>query len=524
MKADFLRFSRKQKGFSLISVTAISATALLFLAGTAAAIMPIFKWVGTESSEVRLQVALDSSVDYALAGLNDMSSRANFDPGASIDKVVAVPQALVDKILPGGSIQIKVSKFSPEALNPQPSLKIYSDEYGLDSSAVSALSGKGLWRQIEATALYGTMRKKVYAVCRPRLSAKSLLNSPMIDRQNSYFSDSALTSVDSIWLGSGTSTKARANGVDVSFFKGGLINQKTGEFFDLGGNVSTYGYALLTNADIGGAVNLKIEGVPQGKLENGGDSQVSQYLVVNDGQQSGFSDGSGGDATNVFGDGNSNLPAVTPALDAAPNTDPTIAPALAPPSGVSNSGNVTLNTSSAPVTSGDYVVDSLSVSGTPTISPSGDLPIRYFVEGSGKDAVSISGSLSAGNPANPAQFQIWYDGSGNILIDQSNVSAVIYAPNSNVIFRGNGIKTFSGAIVAKTISGGVDGKTGIPNRPAENLRMTYDFALKESSKNKSNASYNSLGYNKSDFEYPLDKSNLYWQVFKVYSPPNLNWP
>ncbi len=515
---------RSDSGFSLVSVTVLSATALLFLAGTAAAIIPIFKWVGTDSSDTRLAVAAESGADYALDLLNDMGERASVDPGASPWKSIPVPAGLQQLLVPGGTVSVVVAKLDPPADAYIPSEQ---QSYGMTYKWGSIFANKNFWRLITCSATSGSMTKTVQVACCPVISGptmNSLANSS-VTPTNSFFPNSSLFGIDQVWLGEGSSTETFEN----------VANQYTGASHKLGANVSSYGKIKLSNASVGGIVDVKFDGgSSHGSAQAEGIStQVGQFLVLNGGSQSGFSDTSASNP-NVFNDSNANvlpnsagsdLDALVEGNTGLPNysSNPSLPPAYSAPSGAINSGAVTLS-SGAVVSAGDYAVSKLTIKPGVSFNSSDSAPIRYFVEGNATDAVNISGDVNLTGQS--PQFQIWYNGSGNITINGPsgslspiNFRGTIYAPNANVIFPGGTPVVFHGAIVAKTISGGIKPTTGEPEQGAKKLTMVYDYGLGTAHTASPGTSLGSLSYSYTQFtKNPVLNSSLKWQAVSVHSP------
>jgi hypothetical protein len=117
-------------------------------------------------------------------------------------------------------------------------------------------------------------------------------------------------------------------------------------------------------------------------------------------------------------------------------------------------GNVSLTgNASLTLKGGNYNVNSLSVSANSTIN---------VVKGTGNVVVNVAGTgqttpidfegTSLSNPSyNPAEFQMEYAGTGNIVLNgNSTAAAMIYAPNA--IGTLNGSDDFYGSIVTSKLT------------------------------------------------------------------------
>lgn len=511
------RIARRNTGFSLISVLLMGALAMTWLAASSMTLLPMYRYVGGSASTAKLEVAAESAADYALALLNDPTSRPVVDPELNgvESQAVVFPAALLSQLNPGGTLTATIYKRKPPNATYDPTSANF---YGIGAQKASVTLP---WRTIEASASLGLVKRSVTVILCPSVVSPSFATKP--PGTNSFFAQSGFTGVDMLWLGSGSSTSA----IDAP---GGGI--RIGEnSLPIGGDVATYGSVKLdADAQIGGRLQVNSDGASKGTATaTGSNVQVTQYLqlVSTTGPpstQSGFADSSQSN-TNVMNDG---LPAdIDVSLHPIASTDVLsggtnqLQPASIPPSYTSPQSAISHSSSFGAgdtIAGADYSVQSLTISSGTNITANNSTPARIFVEGNSTDAIQINGNVNtSGNPEN---LQIWYNGTGNITFDGNaamNVSAVIYAPNANVVFKSsvNQPVNFTGAINARTISGGVDDK-GVPIVGAKNANLIFSRAL-QGAPSSSTPSTASLSYSPSDFN--VSASSLRWLATSVYENP-----
>lgn len=511
------RNSRKDSGFSLISVLLMGTLAMTWLAASSMTLLPMYRYVGGSVSTTKLDVAAESAADYALALLNDPTTRPVVDPELNgvESQAVVFPASILNQLNPGGTLTATIYKRKPPNASYDPTSANF---YGVGAQKASVTLP---WRTIEATASLGLAKKSVTVVLRPSVVSPAFANK--VPGTNSFFSQSGFTGVDMLWLGSGSSTSA----IDAP---GGQV--RTGENgYKIGGDVATYGSVKLdSDAKVGGRLQVNSDGASKGTaIASGSNVEVSQYLqlVSTSGPpstQTGFADSSQSN-TNVRNDGlpadsDVNLHSVD-SSDVLSGGTMQLQPASIPPSYTSPQSAIPHSSTFAAgdtIAGADYSVQSLTISGGTTTTANNSTPARIFVEGNSTDAVQINGSVnSTGNPEN---LQIWYNGTGTITFDGTsamNVSAVIYAPNANVVFKSsvNQPVNFTGAINARTISGGVDDK-GVPIVGAKNAKLTFSRAL-QGAPGSSNPSTASLSYSPVDFN--VSATSLRWLATSIYENP-----
>lgn len=129
---------------------------------------------------------------------------------------------------------------------------------------------------------------------------------------------------------------------------------------------------------------------------------------------------------------------------------------------------------------GDYEITELHLGAGAQIKPLSrsmvDHPIRLFIKGrsSNRDVISLASGSTVNASDIPANFQIWYAGSRNIVIyDNASLSGVIYAPNADITTA----STIHGAIVGHNLflaGGGVCYDLDLQREPS--LQFPVDLA------------------------------------------------
>src|SRR6185437_10612385 len=104
-------------------------------------------------------------------------------------------------------------------------------------------------------------------------------------------------------------------------------------------------------------------------------------------------------------------------VQSATNAQQLLPPVPSAPSTATNLGTVNLTGKQSLNISqpGDYVLNSLSMSGQSTINITADGPVNFYIQGSGSsNGISIAGQGITNSSGDPANFRIWYGGSGNV--------------------------------------------------------------------------------------------------------------
>jgi len=554
-----IRKSRSSNGFSLVSVLVTAAITAMFLAASSAGIIPLFRSIGQNSSDVLLTTAAESATDFTVGLLNHPASRAEVDCGSEYGSVKRVNDNV--PLLPamfglpeGASVEVKVRNIAPSpsatngtsrSLSFDPLLSPYGD-----SNLPSELknfgerwgylhgSGKNQWRVIECRVKLGAYEKLILSTLKPSLEAK-----PLSERGGStaLFSSQGGTGLSSIGIGVGSTTSGYdsiGTFSDNVFQDAAIIDQNTNALARYGGDVASFGrVSLSNNSSVGGLAQILLDGtgaVTSGQAKNIDGTGIITQQIKSANPTDGFVfDPAGDPASNtVLNAGTTDsgiFPKVispsqpTDVLNVSPDPGQPIAPAPSAPSSTQFSTELQYSGSSS--MSGDYATDSFGLSSGGSVTVATADTVRVFVEpSSGGDApVVINGNVNASNDQNPANFQIFYNGTGTIAIQGSGnqfVNATIYAPNANVIMGGSsGHLTFRGAITARNIAGAYD-SFGNPISGVAQTDMIFDFNLRRAGQqnnpdNNSKTALQSLSYNPQDI-----LSGTVLKVVSVLEPMN----
>jgi Tfp pilus assembly protein PilX len=202
-----------------------------------------------------------------------------------------------------------------------------------------------------------------------------------------------------------------------------------------GGNVGTNGSLTLS-----GSANIK------------GNAYLVNVVTTGSCPTRTYTDGSSGGVASLIGMGTPQTFATpvytnpSPAITTSTNYGNNVTLAPGNYGNVSVSGGKTLT-----VSPGTYNFNSLTLSGGSVlaISGSGTLVIEIAGAGSPSKALDFSGGSIANAGGSPANVQIVYAGSQQMVLSGgSNTAAVVYAPNSDITMSGS--SPWYGAIVGKT--------------------------------------------------------------------------
>lgn len=431
--------ARSPKGFSLVSMLAISMIATFAVSGLLAGILPVYRAIAGDHTYYRLRNFAEASIDYALAKINDPATASDFSNNTP-NSVIQLEVTALELGLPGemqASIIIKTEE-------PPPSSRIYNQAlsgYGYKDdgnySPISqdwsyfvskAPSENYAWRTMTSTATYGNLTEKISVALMVDYSLPlSKGNSPFFQKYG------ALATQTVNFLGN-----ARTFGLD-----------SNGNSTDLGGDVGSFDKANFKGSGnvIGGTLEVRsIDANTLISANSDGNSTVNRYLIVSD-DQVGFSEDTN---PNVLGMFNQEYPNSgeqyiqtevqqnqfkVPPAPSTPSTEPALDVVVQSPSALA---------------SGPVNVRSLNMT-TNSIIPNGQTQV--YVQDTGLDdpVVNLKGSINAGG--NPSDFQIWYNGRGKIAIQPDLVNATIYAPNAEIEIKNpTSIGTFTGAVVGRSIS------------------------------------------------------------------------
>lgn len=521
----FSQFQRRNRGFSLISVLLMATLAMSWLAASSMTLLPMFQYVGSSSSVVKVESAVESAADYAIGLLNDNTTRSTVDPelNSAESQVVLFPPSVVNQILPGGTLEATFFRKSPSFADYDASKKNF---YGVGAQKASVSLP---WRTLQVKATFGNLSRSIKVVLKPSFVSSSFTSNA--NPTNSFFPQAGFSGLDMIWLGQGSTTSAQDSGTPIV-----SDPDENGIKHSIAGDIASYGNILLEgNSQVGGHLQILSDGSSTGTAtaKIGSNVSVNQFLQLqSSGQgstQSGFTDYQSSDYNVMnFGKAGSD-PSLTKITDgfALTGEGREVSPEPVPPAFTAPSSaevHSSVFDSANPISGTDYAVQSLVVSSNVKTSVSDFSPARIFVEGNSTDAVQINGNLNVGTSGsgNPANVQIWYNGSGTITFlnntaSDTNVFATVYAPNANVVFKGSNGRSinFTGAITAKTISGGLSDE-GVPNAGTQYANLIFPKNL-NNSQTSSVPSTKSLSYSPSNFQ--VKEPNLRWFVASVFENP-----
>ncbi|MBL0187483.1 MAG: hypothetical protein IPP97_17260 [Candidatus Obscuribacter sp.] len=482
----------------------------MMLAASSAAILPVFRSIGSEQTQIRLRTACESATDYIVAKLNRTDTRPSVDCGSvyGASKNIVISPTLLGLSVNDYSVSAVMKNTMPEvtdntdvnsSFDPQlfyhPSsplnISAIPDEQKTSSkkwSLFTDVNGGNPWRVVVVTvAASGGLKKTLTTVLRPVVPANAVVGG-----SNQFFS-SAVLGLDGIYLGNGAKTMSFSDLNNPDSFSKGTIDP-LGPQYNIGADLNSKGFVkLAAGSEIGGAVNVEGQNSSDFSATNLG-GIVNQTLKYSVNQKDFTYTAPNDPGNNVLNATPNGTPESSPLAQNDGTVTP-IPPALSSP--VDSSGGSTANNAgqlavTTPQTiANDVNATSVSIGTGASLSVSN--PSRIFIEsgpnnfvGDGTNeptsfnVVDIHGSankLSNGNPGDPSRLQIWYNGSGNINIDGSAISATIYAPNANVTIKNS---VFYGSIVARNIAGAYD-SNGNPIAPVTNTEFRFFDPLKSSS-------------------------------------------
>ncbi|MDR3616363.1 MAG: hypothetical protein P4L53_22575 [Candidatus Obscuribacterales bacterium] len=471
---------RRQKGFSLVTVLSVTLLATLWLTATLANLIAVYRSASTSKFSGEIINHANSATAFVLQALNDSTQAATFDNksnvplsgtvwGASPDvratiSVVSQNPSAASLLIDGTSSNTVATKTNPSGSN-----------YSVANSA---------WRIITITVQYAGLTKTLQVYALRRLPAPSPGNGSSTLPANipfgsptgtSPFFAGAILSTGSMQLGSNFSS----SGYD--FVAKSPVTANDG-IHALGGDITSYSPVNLsgTNVSIGGsltAMSASISNSPvTAQTQTPASTTVNRYVNTS-GNVAGFNDGSGNfgqTTTNVLGLTNSNMQSQTQSIETQQNAanaqanNPVI-PSPTAPSTATTIGGITVSASNPTLAAGDYATGSLVVPSSATLAISGSSPARIYLA-DGSSGASINGTVNSGGL--PANFQIFYSGTGTLDLTGATINGTVYAPNATVYMFNT---TVQGAIVAGQISGGLDANGNI--QPTKNVNIVYDTSL-----------------------------------------------
>lgn len=463
---------RSNRAFSLVTVSALGAVAMMWLFAVSAAVLPTYQRAAAGRFQIVARSAAEAGLDYAVAELNAACAAGVTSPiddttQDNLPKVSTAPESAISNS--GAQVTISVNNvLAPLWAASYNELK---DSNHRDSPFFGQ---PNRWRSVLATARYAGITRRVIVVLEPIATATTTPGGGSTGTTSTpqpYFRYAMFGRATVTMTGN-----ARTDGYDSRSGSYGGTNVKR-----TAGDVGTNGSAALSgNTVVGG--DLMVFSSPPGSTTSvvatgSNNVTINDQLVVN-GVETGFTGTNGLSALpgdNVLGmDRPPADPSYQPILKSQTNTPPDFPPAPSAPDGAVNLGSISISgNTTVKIPPGDYKVNSISVSGNAKIllvpDASGNYgPVRFFVEGSssGSNVIQLTGNAIVNPTTVPGNLQIWYNGSKGVLMaGNSNFYGVLYAPNSDIKIAGNG--TYYGALLGNSVL-----NTG-------NGAIHFDTALKE---------------------------------------------
>ena len=477
---------RSQTGFSLVTVLSVTLLATLWLTATLANLIAVYRSASASKFSGEIVSYADSATAYVMQALNDPSQINQFD------NLNNVP---INGARWGASPEIKAT-VTVVSQNPTASSLLYdptlsnnpptkTNPYGSNYSLVTSS-----WRLITTTVAYAGMTKTIQVLAGPphHLASGTPLGSSVLPSNIPFGSPTgtspifagAILSTGSMQLG----TNFTSSGYDFVANAPVLASDGT---HALGGDITSYSPVTLSgsNLSIGGSLTAmsvnNLNSPVTAQTQSPTSTTVNRYVNTSGGV-AGFNDGSGNfgqTTTNVLGLTNSSMQSQSQIIEtqqnaAAAQQNSPVIPSPAAPSSATANGTIT--PTAQPLQAADYSASSLVVPSASTLAVSAVSPTRIYLEDAGVTAngpgvvSQINGSVNPGGL--PANFQIFYAGTGTLDLRGATINGTVYAPNASVYMYNT---TVHGAIVAGQISGGPDANGNI--QAAKNVSIVYDTSL-----------------------------------------------
>ncbi|HEY9792310.1 MAG TPA: hypothetical protein V6D22_18045 [Candidatus Obscuribacterales bacterium] len=405
---------RRERGFVIAAALLMSIVVVCTTTAAAAMMMPSLKAMMTSRFSDVSRAQAEAALDWSVCQLNDPNNRSSLD-----GMTVGVPSTVMSS---GFSGTVECDNIAA------PTYSYLYDPLADVNNSVAGITGGNGWRTVTATVTNGVYKKKVRVILKPIYqtgtqteTTTTTVNGPAQGIfTNALFSQQTLTASGGITTNSFDPTNTAAG------------------FSNTGGNIGSNTAVVLDGTTtIGG--NVAVDSIPAGSttqtvVTSNGVSTVSGAISSN-GLVSGVS-GSGGTVQSA-----TNAQQLLPPVPSAPSTATNLGT-------VNLTGKQSLNISQP----GDYVLNSLSMSGQSTINITADGPVNFYIQGSGSsNGISIAGQGITNSSGDPANFRIWYGGSGNVnLTGQGGLTGVIYAPNAPVKISGLG--ALYGAAIGNSVN------------------------------------------------------------------------
>jgi hypothetical protein len=475
---------RGQSGFSLVTVLSVTLLATLWLTATLANLIAVYRSASASKFSGEIVSYADSATAFVMQALNDPSQINNFDNKSGMP---------INGSSWGASPEVK-AMVTVVSQNPTPASFLYDGT--LSNNPPTKLNPVGSnyslatspWKIITTTVVYAGLTKTIQVIAGPPHLAAPTIPTNVLPSNipfgsptgTSPFFAGAILSTGSMQLGTNFTSTGR------DFVANTPVMASDG-IHALGGDITSYSPVTLSgsNLSIGGSLtamsvdNLNSPVTAQTQSPNS--TTVNRYVNTS-GNVVGFNDGSGNfgqTTTNVLGLTNSGMQSQSQIIETQQNAgvaqanNPVI-PSPAAPSSATTSG--TIVPTAQPLQAADFAASGLVVPSASTLAVSGTSPTRVYLDdsgvtGSGTGIVSqINGSVNPGGL--PANFQIFYGGTGTLDLRGANINGTVYAPNASVYMLNT---TVNGAIVAGQISGGPDANGNL--QATQKVSIVYDTSL-----------------------------------------------
>lgn len=447
---------RKTEGFAFASAVTYTALGAMWLLLITSAVMPTYQYANNYAYRTMNRNYSESGLDWAIAQLTAAKESGGVSAIDDLSEDGSPKTSTIPSNILGSDVHVTVS-----VNNIKPPTNSFLYDSQLDPLQDGAIVASNQWRVVQVTSQYAGLTHSIRTILKP------MYNPP--GGASPYFRMLLLGNED-----------ITVNGVVTT---DGYDSRTPLPILDLyGGSLgSNSNISLNGPAVIGGSlyVNSTPKGSTSAEVASATvASKVTDQVKVN-GVTKGLKSTTGilpGVLDNVMGLGNGlprggerlNPMDVSLAADSFLIPPPKPAPTAAIDLGAVNvtgtgkivikngapqpTGSLNLHNTTVEIPPGDYKISSLSVSGVGSIQINSSVttPVRFFVSGAtpGANAVHLSSIGIVNLPTKPALFQIWYEGSKNIMISSlPNYYGVIYAPNAKVNISSVGL--WSGAMVAK---------------------------------------------------------------------------
>jgi hypothetical protein len=480
--------TRRQTGFSLVTVLSVTLLATLWLTATLANLIAVYRSATASKFSGEIVSYADSAAAYVMQALNDPSQKSHFDGQANVPinglSWGASPEVKATVTVTSQNPTISSFLFDGTSFNFIPTKP---NQYGSNYSLSPASSS---WRIITVTAAYAGLTKTIQILAGPPHIAAPIpplgttglaSNIPFGSPTGvSPFFAGAILSTGSMQLGSNFAS----SGYD---FVANAPVMATDGVHALGGDITSYSPVTLSgsNLSVGGSLTAMsvntLSSPVTAQAQTPASTTVNRYVNTS-GTVAGFNDGSGNfgqGPTNVLGLTNSTFQNQTQSIETQQNaaSDQATNPVIPSPTAPSTATAIgTITPSAQALSAGDYAATALVVPGSSTLAVSASSPTRVYINdenftASGTGLVSqINGAVNSGGL--PANFQIFYGGTGTLDLTGATINGTVYAPNASVYMYNT---TVNGAIVAGQISGGLDANGNI--QATKNVSIVYDTSL-----------------------------------------------